>query len=98
MAPASLAAHCAFDIKPNNASKRAAVEWFMAERPFAGRVPVFIGDDVTDEAGFAAALGQHGHAIRVGLDGESLAALRAGSPAELRRWLADSAAAMRVIS
>ena len=82
-----LPAHFGFDIKLRRASKGRAVAAFLAEAPFHGRVPVFAGDDATDEGAFAAVLERGGHAIRVGGRGASFARLRVGKPAELRRWL-----------
>jgi trehalose 6-phosphate phosphatase len=38
----------------------------MRIAPFAGRLPLFIGDDRTDEDGFAAVRALGGHAVRVG--------------------------------
>jgi trehalose 6-phosphate phosphatase len=58
--------HRVFEIKPRNLSKRTAVEHLMRIAPFAGRLPVFIGDDRTDEDGFAAVRALGGHAVRVG--------------------------------
>ena len=54
---------------------------FMGEKPFVSRVPVFVGDDVTDEDGFRAAeaLGGLGVDVRV---------VFAGEPADVRAWLA----------
>ncbi len=76
-----------FEIKPRAASKRTAVERLMASPPFAGRIPVFLGDDRTDEDGFAAALAMDGFAIRVG-DGEpTIAPLRVAGPAEVHAFL-----------
>jgi trehalose 6-phosphate phosphatase len=42
-----------FEVKRPNVNKGDSVRELMTRAPFAGRVPVFIGDDVTDEAVFA---------------------------------------------
>ena len=79
-----------FEVKPRGVSKRTAVEQFMMHAPFAGRLPIFIGDDTTDEDGFAAVRDMHGHAIRVGLQGESLADARIATPEDARAWLMEA--------
>lgn len=58
--------HCVFEVRREGIDKGAAVERFMAAPPFAGRRPVFIGDDVTDEAGFRAVARAGGIAVAVG--------------------------------
>jgi trehalose 6-phosphate phosphatase len=87
-----LASRLAFDVVPAAANKGGAVEWFMAEAPFAGRVPVFIGDDRTDEDGFAAVAARGGHAIQIGRRGESIASWTMPTPQDLRDWLEAAAA------
>lgn len=82
------------ELKPRAASKRSALVWFMREPPFQGRVPIFIGDDRTDEEGFAAALALSGSGVRVGFDGDSAAGTRIAAPRDVRRWLASTAAAL----
>ena len=72
---------------PRGVSKGHAVDAFLREPPFAGRRPVFIGDDVTDEAGFEAVQRAGGLAVRVG-DGPSIATHQLPNPAAVRGWLA----------
>ncbi|WMT89661.1 trehalose-phosphatase [Pelagibacterium sp. H642] len=60
------------EARPQWANKGAAIEGLMQVKPFAGRTPVFIGDDVTDEDGFAAADRLGGFGIRIG-EGETRA-------------------------
>jgi len=78
-----------FEVKPSGVSKGTAIEAFMAEPPFAGRIPLFAGDDTTDEAGFSAVQFMGGEGIKVG-EGATLARFRCASPAALRQWLDDA--------
>jgi len=74
----------AWEIRPRGADKGSAVDALMAEAPFAGRQPIFIGDDVTDEDGMRAARALGGAGLRVD---EFF-----GDPAGVRAWLARAAA------
>ncbi len=76
-------------------TKGDALETFLGAAPFAGRKPVAVGDDVTDEDAFAAAARADGYAIRVGESRTSSAAYRLASPTAVRDWLAASLAAVR---
>jgi trehalose 6-phosphate phosphatase len=78
-----LPAHMAYEVKPRGADKGTAVAILMAREPFAGRVPVYIGDDVTDEDGMRAARAVGGEGWRVQELFDDAAGVRA--------WLADLA-------
>jgi len=80
-------AHAAAELRPVGADKGGAVHRLMAVAPFAGRRPVFIGDDVTDEDGMAACARYGGYGLRVPDD-------FAGRPALVRAWLGRAAAAL----
>jgi trehalose 6-phosphate phosphatase len=81
------------EAKPGGASKGVAIEAFMKEPPFAGRRPVFIGDDFTDEVGFSLVQRLGGMGVKVG-EGASVAWHRLPSPAALRSQLQQAAAAL----
>lgn len=85
------------DVKPAGVSKGTAIAAFMNEAPFAGRAPLFAGDDVTDEAGFDAVQRMLGQAIKVG-PGATMARYRCASVAQLAAWLQSSVRAGAVRS
>lgn len=79
--------HKVFELKTPGADKGSAVRAFMAEPPFAGAVPIFVGDDRTDEDGFAAAAALGGWGVRVGGEGPTAARESLADPAAVRAWL-----------
>ncbi len=77
------------ELRPEGADKGAAVAAFMAEPPFAGRRPVFAGDDKTDEAAFRAVRARGGVSVRIGREGASAAEWRLADVEAVHAWLAD---------
>ncbi|MFC0407998.1 trehalose-phosphatase [Roseomonas elaeocarpi] len=73
-------AHAAVEIRPVGADKGRAVRSLMQRDVFRRRVPIFIGDDVTDEDGISACQELSGTGYRIPEDFD-------GSPDELRAWL-----------
>jgi trehalose 6-phosphate phosphatase len=59
------AAKMAWELRPSGLDKGTALRALMARPPFAGRVPVFVGDDVTDEDGMREARAMGGLGLRV---------------------------------
>jgi trehalose 6-phosphate phosphatase len=56
----------AIELKAPGYDKGRAIETFLSVPPFLGRTPIYIGDDKTDEAGFAAVSAHGGLAYSVG--------------------------------
>ncbi|MEM7172720.1 MAG: trehalose-phosphatase [Pseudomonadota bacterium] len=75
------------EIKQSHSNKGTAIAAFMKEAPFAGRLPVFVGDDVTDEDGFAVVNEMGGHSIRIGLSGQTAARYALGDVSSFLEWL-----------
>jgi trehalose 6-phosphate phosphatase len=78
------------ELKPPGCDKGQAIAAFMAGPPFRGRHPVFAGDDVTDEAGFATINRLGGISIRIGADARPTAALYGHRDVgSMQDWLLD---------
>lgn len=75
------------EVKPSGIDKGTAVAEYLQELPFRGRHPVFIGDDLNDEHGFAEVNRLDGTSIKVG-GGASCARYRLAGVAAVRHWLA----------
>ena len=67
--------------------KGAAVRAFMAEPQFSSANPAFVGDDVTDEDGFAACAAMGGFGVAVGERPSADARYRLAGPIAVREWL-----------
>lgn len=79
------------ELAPIAANKGEAIRALMHEAPFAGRRPVFVGDDTTDEDGFRAVNDLGGVSVRVGHVDRSAATHRLVDIAAVRDWLAAAA-------
>lgn len=77
------------ELRPDAGDKGSAIAALLEEPPFKGRVPVFAGDDITDEAGFAVVNARGGLSVLVG-DRPSSAHYALADPAAVRTWLAGA--------
>jgi trehalose 6-phosphate phosphatase len=80
------------EVREPGPDKGAALEAFMAHPPFHGARPIFVGDDLTDEAGFAAAVRLGGYGILVGQPRVSAATFRLADVSAVESWLAGNVA------
>ncbi|MGA0532011.1 trehalose-phosphatase [Hansschlegelia sp. KR7-227] len=81
------------EVRPRGCDKGAALKAMMQDAPFAGRAPLMLGDDLTDEFAFKAAAELGGSSALVGaVERHSAAAYALADPAAARAWLAALAA------
>lgn len=74
------------ELVPPGADKGGAVRHFMAHPPFAAAMPIFVGDDLTDEDGFAACSDLGGFGVAVGKRVSETARFRLSDPSAVRQW------------
>ena len=82
-----IAGKMVFEFAPVDHNKGAAIGEMMQRQPFAGRSPVFVGDDVTDEDGFRAVNALEGITIRIGGNVGSEATYSLPGVEAVHRWL-----------
>jgi trehalose 6-phosphate phosphatase len=75
------------ELSPRGVSKASGIAEFMREPPFAGRRPLFIGDDATDEVAFEWVNAAGGLSVAVNASGRTAAGTRLRSVREVRTWL-----------
>jgi trehalose 6-phosphate phosphatase len=76
------------EVREAGITKGTSIRSFMGERPFAGCLPVFLGDDTTDEDGFAQVREIGGHGIKVG-EGLTCADWRLDCVLSVLNWLRE---------
>jgi trehalose 6-phosphate phosphatase len=74
------------EVVPAEVNKGRAIANFMSREPFAGRIPIFAGDDDTDEHGFETVNALDGVSIKIG-SGPTCARYRFEGSAQFRQWL-----------
>ncbi|MBS9720653.1 trehalose-phosphatase [Tianweitania sp. BSSL-BM11] len=74
------------ELSASHRTKGDAIDDFMLEAPFRDRLPIFVGDDVTDEDGFAAVARINGIGIKIGA-GTTSASHRVGTMDDFHEWL-----------
>ena len=75
------------ELRPSAGDKGEAILALLEEAPFRGRKPVFVGDDLTDESGFAVINAHGGLSVLVGQREPSAAHYALRDPAAVRAWL-----------
>lgn len=70
--------------------KGAAVRAFMGELPFRGATPIYVGDDLTDEAAFVEVAHRGGRGVLVGAHRPTAAGAWIDGPSAVLRWLDTS--------
>ena len=78
---------CVIELTAAGADKGTAVTAFLQRPPFIGAQPIFVGDDVTDEDGFAAASAAGGFGVNVGERVSRGARYGLDSPDAVHHWL-----------
>jgi trehalose 6-phosphate phosphatase len=89
---------CVFEIRPAGCTKGTAVRAFMQQSPFAHRLPIYIGDDLTDEHAFAIVNEAGGISIKVGEDQSTVAQHRLPGVRQVWRWLESVPAPIAVFT
>lgn len=79
-------AKMAVELRPAGFSKDGALALLSELSAFAGRRPVYAGDDTTDEPALAWAEDHGGFGVKIGA-GHSVARFRLDAPSQLRAWL-----------
>lgn len=74
------------ELMPRSAGKGRAIAEFLADAPFHGRSPVFVGDDTTDEDGFAVVNQLGGVSVHVG-GGGTIARHNLATVGDVWAWL-----------
>ncbi|MCQ8873447.1 trehalose-phosphatase [Mesorhizobium sp. LMG17149] len=82
-----VAGNAGVELLPLEAAKGAAIRRFMEIAPFAGRRPVFLGDDTSDENGFETINDAGGISIRVKPPAQTTAQYGLAGVAETLAWL-----------
>ena len=86
-----LVGKCVVEIRPRHLNKGTALSRLMEQPPFRGRIPIFAGDDSSDEDAFAVVNRLGGISVRVGAPAPTAATYRLADPDALRAWLAEIA-------
>jgi trehalose 6-phosphate phosphatase len=78
-----------YEVKPRTVSKGTAIAHLADSPAFSRRIPIYFGDDHTDEYGFHEVLARGGIAVQVGPSQAPPGCLWIESPSDTRRWLAE---------
>ena len=83
----AISGNMVIEIKPLGVDKGQSIALFMENEPFVDKLPIFIGDDVTDEDGFRYINANNGISIKVGTRTSSLARYNLNNVNAVHDWL-----------
>lgn len=79
------------ELRAGGHDKGTGIAALLEQPPFAGSTPIFVGDDVTDEAGLALVAARGGIGVLVGPERRTAARYRLKDVAAVRQWLGNAA-------